>query len=50
VCTATTKADDTVTCTMDLVGTLLTVLNLGVTASYGGNTAHLPSVGAAGLL
>jgi hypothetical protein len=50
VCTGVTGADGKVSCTMTLANTLLAVLNLGVTASYGGNAIWLPSSGSAGLL
>jgi hypothetical protein len=50
VCTGVTGSDGKVSCTMTLTNTLLTILNLGVTASYGGNALWLPSSGSAGLL
>jgi hypothetical protein len=50
VCTGVTGADGKVSCTMTLANTLVTILNLGVTASYGGNALWQPSSGSAGLL
>jgi putative Ig domain-containing protein len=50
VCTGVTAADGNVRCTMTIFNTLLTILNLGVSASYGGSATWLPSSGSAGLI
>jgi hypothetical protein len=50
VCTGVTGADGKVTCKMDVVPTLLVILNLGVSASYAGNSLWLPASGSAGLI
>jgi hypothetical protein len=50
VCTAVTAADGTVTCKMNVVNTLLVIVNLGVTATYAGNASWLPSTGSTGLV
>jgi hypothetical protein len=50
VCTAVTAPDGSATCTMSSVNTALVVLNLGVTATYGGSPLWQPSSGSAGLL
>jgi hypothetical protein len=50
VCTANTQADGTVACQLSETADLLVIANLGVTASFAGNTQYLPSSAHAGLL
>ena len=50
VCTGVTNASGRVSCTMNVVNTLLVILNLGVSATYAGNTNWKPASGSAPLL